>query len=390
MMELFQPHGPRGWSYNHQLSRRDSQGTLYLCSMITKEKVLEALRNVDDPDLKKDIVTLGMVKDIEINGKNVAFTVVLTTPACPMKELIKKACENAIMHYVDKDAVPLVNMTANVTTQRQGNVLPGVKNIIAVASGKGGVGKSTVSANLACALAMQGARVGLIDADIYGPSVPIMFDVVNEKPMLRDINGKSYLVPVESYGVKLLSIGFFADTNQAVVWRGPIAVRALNQLLSEADWGELDYMIVDLPPGTGDIHLSLVSAVPLTGAVIVSTPQNVALADARKAISMFRMPAINVPVLGIVENMAYFTPAELPENKYYIFGREGAARLAEDLDVPLLGQIPLVQSICEAGDAGRPAVLQKNTPQAIAFAELAGNIAQQVAIRNSMTKEPVA
>jgi ATP-binding protein involved in chromosome partitioning len=358
--------------------------------MITKEKVLEALRNVDDPDLKKDIVTLGMVKDIEIDGKNVAFTVVLTTPACPMKELIQKACVNAIIHYVDKEAVPKVTMTANVTTQRVGNVLPGVKNIIAVASGKGGVGKSTVSANLACALAMQGARVGLIDADIYGPSVPIMFDVVNEKPMLRDINGKSYLVPVESYGVKLLSIGFFADMNQAVVWRGPIAVRALNQLLGEADWGELDYMIVDLPPGTGDIHLSLVAAVPITGAVIVSTPQNVALADAKKAVSMFRMPAINVPVLGIVENMAYFTPAELPENKYYIFGREGATRLAEDIDVPLLGQIPLVQSICEAGDAGRPAVLQKNTPQALAFLELAGNIAQQVAIRNSIVKEPVA
>ncbi len=358
--------------------------------MITKEQVLDALRHVDDPDLKKDLVTLGMIKDIEIDGKNVSFSVVLTTPACPMKELIHKACVNAIIYYVDKEAIPKVNMTSNVTTQRTGNVLPGVKNIIAVASGKGGVGKSTVAANLACALAMQGARVGLIDADIYGPSVPIMFDVVNEKPMLRDINGKGHLVPVESYGVKLLSIGFFADMNQAIVWRGPIAVRALNQLLSEADWGELDYMIVDLPPGTGDIHLSLVAAVPITGAVIVSTPQNVALADAKKAVAMFRMPAINVPVLGIVENMAYFTPAELPENKYYIFGREGASRLAENLEIPLLAQIPLVQSICEAGDAGRPAVLQKTTPQAIAFLELAGNIAQQVAIRNAIVKEPVA
>ncbi len=357
---------------------------------ITKEKVLEALRHVDDPDLKKDLVTLGMVKDIEIDGNVVSFTIVLTTPACPMKELIRKNCENAILEYVASDAIPKVNMTATVTSTRSGNALPGVKNIIAVASGKGGVGKSTVAANLACALAMQGARVGLIDADIYGPSVPIMFDVVNEKPMLRDIDGKSYLVPVESYGVKLLSIGFFADMNQAVVWRGPIAVRALNQLLSEADWGELDYMVIDLPPGTGDIHLSLVAAVPLTGAVIVSTPQNVALADARKAISMFNMPAINVPVLGIVENMAYFTPAELPENKYYIFGREGGIRLAEDLGVPLLGQIPLVQSICEAGDVGRPAVLQKTTPQALAFLELAGNIAQRVAIQNSIVKEPVA
>ncbi|HET6992703.1 MAG TPA: Mrp/NBP35 family ATP-binding protein [Bacteroidia bacterium] len=357
---------------------------------ITKEKVLEALKNVEDPDLKKDIVTLGMVKDIEIDGKNVSFTVVLTTPACPLKELIQRNCVKAIADFVDKDAVAKVNMTATVTTQRSGNILPGVKNIIVVASGKGGVGKSTVSANLACALAMQGARVGLIDADIYGPSVPIMFDVVNEKPMVRDIGEKTYLVPVESYGVKLLSIGFFADVNQAVVWRGPIAVRALNQMLGEADWGELDYMIVDLPPGTGDIHLSLVGAVPVTGAVIVSTPQNVALADAKKAVAMFKMPAINVPVLGIVENMAYFTPAELPENKYYIFGREGAARLAEDLDIPLLGQIPLVQSICEAGDVGRPAVLQKNTPQALAFLEMAGNIAQRVAIQNSVVKEPVA
>jgi ATP-binding protein involved in chromosome partitioning len=357
---------------------------------ITKEKVLEALKHVEDPDLKKDIVTLGMVKDIEIDGTTVAFTVVLTTPACPMKELIKRNCEKAITDFVDKNAVPKVNMTATVTTQRSGNVLPAVKNIIAVASGKGGVGKSTISANLACALAMQGARVGLIDADIYGPSVPIMFDVVNEKPMVRDIDGKTFLVPIESYGVKLLSIGFFADVNQAVVWRGPIAVRALNQMLSEADWGELDYLIVDLPPGTGDIHLSLVGAVPVTGAVIVSTPQNVALADAKKAVAMFRMPAINVPVLGMVENMAYFTPAELPENKYYIFGREGASRLAESLEIPMLGQIPLVQSICEAGDVGRPAVLQKTTPQALAFIEMAGNIAQQVAIQNSVIKEPVA
>ncbi len=357
---------------------------------ITKEKILDALRNVEDPDLKKDLVTLGMVKDIEIEGKNIAFTIVLTTPACPMKELIKRNCEKAITDFVDKDAVVKVNMTATVTTQRTGNVLPNVKNIIAIASGKGGVGKSTISANLACALAMQGARVGLIDADIYGPSVPIMFDVVNEKPMVRDINGKSFLVPVESYGVKLLSIGFFADVNQAVVWRGPIAVRALNQMLTEADWGELDYMIVDLPPGTGDIHLSLVGAVPVTGAVIVSTPQNVALADAKKAVAMFKMPAINVPVLGIVENMAYFSPPELPENKYYIFGREGATRLAETLEIPLLGEIPLVESICEAGDVGRPAVLQKNTPQALAFLEMAGNIAQQVAIRNSIIKAPIA
>jgi ATP-binding protein involved in chromosome partitioning len=350
---------------------------------ITTEQVIDALRNVDDPDLKKDLVTLGMVRDVVVDGKNVSFTIVLTTPACPMKEMIQRACENAIKYYVDKEAVVKVHMTANTTSQRSGPILPGVKNVIAVASGKGGVGKSTVAANLACALAMTGARVGLIDADIYGPSIPIMFDVITEKPLLREVNGKTMMVPVESYGVKLLSIGFFADVNQAIVWRGPIAVRALTQMLSEADWGELDYLIVDLPPGTGDIHLSLVGAVPLTGAVIVSTPQNVALADAKKGVAMFRLPQINVPVLGIVENMAYFTPAELPENKYFIFGREGAKRLAEDLNVPLLGQIPIVQSICEAGDAGRPAVLQTNTPVAKAFLEMAGNIARQVAITNS-------
>jgi ATP-binding protein involved in chromosome partitioning len=350
---------------------------------ITTEQVIDALRNVDDPDLKKDLVTLGMVKDVVVNGKQVSFTVVLTTPACPMKEMIQRACENAIIYYVDKEAIVKVTMTANVSSQRSGTIMPGVKNFIAVASGKGGVGKSTIAANLACALALQGARVGLVDADIYGPSAPIMFDVVNEKPALRDVNGKTLMVPVESYGVKLLSMGFFAEANQAIAWRGPMAVRALNQMLAEADWGELDYLIIDLPPGTGDIHLSLVSAIPLTGAVIVSTPQNVALADARKGVGMFRMPQINVPVLGIVENMAWFTPAELPENNYFIFGRDGAARLAEDLGVPLLGQIPLVQSICEAGDAGRPAVLQTDTPQAKAFMALAGQVAQQVAIVNS-------
>jgi ATP-binding protein involved in chromosome partitioning len=366
-----------------QLALKRYLCTNYWSMSITKEQVIDALRNVDDPDLKKDLVTLNMVKDVEVNGKNVSFTVVLTTPACPMKDMIKRACENAIVYYVDKDAVVNVNMTANTSSQRTGPVLPGVKNFIAVSSGKGGVGKSTVAANLAVALAMQGAKVGLIDADIYGPSVPIMFDVMEEKPMMRDIDGKSYIVPIESYGVKLLSIGFFSDINAAIVWRGPVAVRALNQMLSEADWGELDYMIIDLPPGTGDIHLSLVTAVPLTGAIVVTTPQNVALADARKGVSMFQLPQINVPVLGIVENMSYFTPAELPENKYYIFGRNGGANFAESLQIPLLGEIPLVQSICESGDAGRPVVLQKTTPQAKAFLDLAGNVVRQVAIRNA-------
>ncbi len=352
---------------------------------ITKEAVIEALKNVEDPDLKKDLVTLGMIKDLEIEGNNVSFTVVLTTPACPMKEMIHKACVNAVIHFVNKEAKVNVTMTANVTSHR-GDVrpmLPKVKNIIAIASGKGGVGKSTIASNLAVALAMQGAKVGLVDADIYGPSVPILFDVVNEKPMMRDVDGQSLMVPIESYQVKLLSIGFFADTSQAIVWRGPMAAKALTQLFRDADWGELDYLLIDLPPGTGDIHLSLVQSVPLTAAIIVSTPQAVALADAQKGVAMFQMPAINVPVLGIVENMAYFTPAELPDNKYYIFGKDGAKQLAEKLNVPLLAEIPLVKSICDAGDAGRPAVLQENTPQAIAFLDMAKSVAQQVSIMNS-------
>lgn len=352
---------------------------------ITAEQVLEALKNVEDPDLKKDLVTLGMIKDLVVEGKNVNFTVVLTTPACPMKDMIHKACVNAVLHFVDKEAVVKVNMTSNVTSGKvnTGPLLPQVKNIIAVASGKGGVGKSTVASNLAVALAKQGAKVGLVDADIYGPSQTIMFDVVHERPMIKSIDGKNKIIPVESYGVKLLSIGFFADTSQAIVWRGPMAAKALTQMFADAEWGELDYMIIDLPPGTGDIHLSLVGAIPLNGVVIVSTPQNVALADAQKGVGMFQMDSINVPVLGIVENMAYFTPAELPNNKYYIFGKDGAKTLAQKLGVPLLGEIPLVQSICEAGDAGRPAVLQESTPQALAFMEMASNVAQQVSIVNS-------
>lgn len=354
--------------------------------MITKEQVLQALSNVEEPDLKKDLVTLNMIKDIVVDGIKVSFTVVLTTPACPLKELIRNACINAIKHYVAMDAEVEVNLTANVSSLRaaeQQQLLPGVKNIIAVASGKGGVGKSTVAANLAVALAQTGAKVGLIDADIYGPSQPIMFGVEHERIFVKEINGKQIMEPVEKYGVKLLSIGFLADPNQAIVWRGPMASKALQQLFSDADWGELDYMLIDLPPGTGDIHLTLVSAVPVTGAVIISTPQNVALADARKGLGMFKMPNINVPVLGLIENMAYFTPAELPENKYYIFGKDGCKNLAEELNVPFLGQVPLVQSVCESGDKGKPIVLDETNPAAVAFFSVARNVAQQIAIRNA-------
>jgi ATP-binding protein involved in chromosome partitioning len=358
---------------------------------ITKEQVLDALKHVDDPDLKKDLVTLGMIKDLQVEGKNVSFTVMLTTPACPMKDMIHKACVNAVLHFVDKEANVNVTMSANVSGRQQsGPLLPGVKNIIGVHSGKGGVGKSTVASNLALALAKTGAKVGLVDADIYGPSQTIMFDVVHEKPAIKEIDGVNKIIPVESYGVKLLSIGFFADTSQAIVWRGPMAAKALMQMFSDADWGELDYMIIDLPPGTGDIHLSLVGSIPLNGVVIVSTPQQVALADARKGVGMFKLPTINVPVLGIVENMAYFTPPELPNNKYYIFGQNGGKNLAQELEVPLLGEIPLVQSVCEAGDAGRPAVLQETTPQAIAFMEMAKHVAQQVSIANAQKKQVVS
>jgi ATP-binding protein involved in chromosome partitioning len=358
---------------------------------ITKEQVLEALKNVEDPDLKKDLVTLGMIKDLEVEGKNVSFTVVLTTPACPMKELIHKACVNAVLHFIDEEANVNVKMTSDVSSRKSsGPLLPKVKNIIGVASGKGGVGKSTVASNLALALVKLGAAVGLVDADIYGPSQTIMFDVIDAKPLIKEINGVNKMIPVESFGVKLLSIGFFVDTSQALVWRGPMASKAVVQLFQEADWGELDYMIIDLPPGTGDIHLSLVGAVPLNGVVIVSTPQFVALADAKKGVGMFQLPSINVPVLGIVENMAYFNPPDEPEKRYYIFGKDGAKKLAEDLEVPLLGEIPLVQNICESGDLGRPAVLQENTPQAIAYMEMARKVAQQVSIQNAKSTAQVA
>ena len=352
---------------------------------ITVQTVLDALKYVDDPDLKKDLVTLNMIKDVEVNGKNIAFTVVLTTPACPMKDMIHNACMNAILHYVDKDAKVKINMTATVTSKKEKDetTLRDVKNIIAVASGKGGVGKSTVAANLALGLAQQGAKVGIVDADIYGPSQHIMFGVEREMPGPGEFNGQKKMSPVISYGVKINSVGFLAGPNQVIALRGPMASKALTQLFYDTVWGELDYLIVDLPPGTGDIQISLCSQVPLTGAVIVCTPQDVAISDARKGIALFQLPAINVPILGLVENMAWFTPAELPNNKYYIFGKDGVKNLAEELQVPLLAQLPLVQSIREAADIGRPAVLQENTEQALNFLELAQNVAQQIAIKNA-------
>lgn len=345
--------------------------------------VLKALSTVDDPDLKKDLVTLNMVKDVEVYSDAVKFTVVLTTPACPLKEIIKNDCIAAIHKHLSPDLDVNVIMTSNVTTVRESApLLPGVKNIIAVASGKGGVGKSTVTANLAVALANEGAKVGIIDADIFGPSMPTMFNCENEQPGVKTVEGKNRIMPLEQYGIKLISIGFLAPGDSAVVWRGPMASSALKQFIGDTEWGDLDYMLIDLPPGTSDIHLTLVQTVPVTGAVIVTTPQKVALADARKGLAMFRQPQINVPVLGIVENMAYFTPAELPDNKYFIFGEGGGMNLSEKFDVPFLGQVPLVQSIREGGDSGLPAVM-KEGPEAEAFVRLAESVARQVAIRNA-------
>ena len=352
---------------------------------VTKEQVLEALRHVDDPDFKKDLVSLNMIRNINIEGKKVSFELVLTTPACPMKGIMEEDCVNAIHKYVSADLEVEVKMESIVSTRRKDSeaMLKGVKNIIAVASGKGGVGKSTVSANLAIALAKTGAKVGLLDADIYGPSVPIMFDVEDAQPLGKEVDGKTRILPIEKYGIKLLSIGFFVDPKQALIWRGAMATNALNQLINDADWGELDYFIVDLPPGTGDIHLTLVQTLPVTGAVIVSTPQEVALADARKAFSMFNQKEINVPIVGLVENMSYFTPEELPNNKYYIFGKEGGKKLANESGVVLLGQIPLVQGIRESGDNGSPIALDEKSIVGEAFMELAQSVAQQIAIRNA-------
>ena len=362
--------------------------------MITKERVLEALSNVQEPDLGKDLVTLNMVKDIVIRDKDVSFTVVLTTPACPLKDMIKNACVNAIKLLVDQQATVLVNFTSNTTTNRKDSqaVLPKVKNIIAVVSGKGGVGKSTVAANLAIALSQGGATVGLMDADIYGPSVPIMFGVRGERPMMKEVNGKGMIIPLERYGIKLMSISLLVDEKNAVVWRGPMASSAIRQFVTEVLWDELDYLVIDMPPGTGDIHLTLVQTVPVTGVVVVTTPQEVALADAKKAIAMFSQAQIKVPIIGLVENMSYFIPpgsgTELPLEKHYIFGKEGGKRMAEDYDIPFLGQIPLVQTIREGGDLGIPIMVSDDSISRQAFMDFAGVTTRSIAMRNAQMSTP--
>lgn len=354
---------------------------------ITKELVLKALSKVEEPDLKKDLVTLNMVKDVEVDGKKISFTIVLTTPACPLKELIRKRCEDAIGMEIEMGLEIVIDMIADVTSIQSLNpTMPNVKNIIAIASGKGGVGKSTVSANLAVALAKTGASVGLIDADIYGPSVPVMFGLEDDKPGVVEEDGKSLVIPIRKFGVELISMGFLAPKDSATVWRGPMASSALRQFFNDVKWPELDYLLIDLPPGTSDIHLTMVQSAPITGAVIVTTPQKVALADARKGLGMFLQPQINVPVLGVVENMAYFTPIDLPNNKYYIFGKDGGKDLAAEYKTPFLGQLPIVEEIREAGDEGTPIVMSNNIV-ADAFTKLAESVAQQVAIRNASLPE---
>ena len=356
---------------------------------MTQEKVLEALGNVQEPDLGKDLVTLNMVKDIAIEGNRVSFTVVLTTPACPLKDLIRNACINAIKILVNKDADVQVRFTSNTTTNRldSQSVLPNVKNIIAVVSGKGGVGKSTVAANLALAFAQDGAKVGLMDADIYGPSVPIMFGVRGERPkMISGKGDKGMIVPLEKFGIKLMSIGLLVDDKSAVVWRGPMASSAIRQFVTEVYWDELDYLVIDMPPGTGDIHLTLLQTAPVTGIVVVTTPQEVALADAKKAIAMFGQSQIKVPIIGLVENMSYFvTPGadHSAANRHFIFGKEGGKRLAEEYEIPYLGQIPLVQTIREGGDEGVPAMMGGDSVSKNAFMNFAGAAARSIAMRNA-------
>lgn len=358
-----------------------------MAALFDKKQILKALEGITVPGEGQNMVESGAVKNIQIFGDEVVVDITINNPSLQARKKTEVEILKAIHREVYEKAKITVNIQVDApakpkVNEIKGKPIPGIKNIIAVASGKGGVGKSTITANLAVSLAKMGFKVGLLDADIYGPSMPIMFDVANQKPLATEQGGKSKMLPVENYGVKLLSIGFFTQPNQAVIWRGPMASKALNQMIFDAHWDELDFMLIDLPPGTGDIHLSIMQSLPVTGAVVVSTPQEIALADARKGVAMFQQEAINVPVLGIVENMAYFTPEELPDNKYYIFGKEGAKNLSEDLEVPFLGEIPIVQSIREAGDLGRPAALQTATLVEKEFEALTRNVVSEVVSRN--------
>lgn len=352
---------------------------------MTENDILKALSTVEEPDFKKDLVTLNMVEHIKIENNTVSFTVILTTPACPLKDLIKNRCFTAIHSMINEDVVIKINFTSKTTSLRtdKKDVLKDVKNIVAVVSGKGGVGKSTVASNLALAIAAGGAKVGFMDADIYGPSGHIMFGIRGQRPQMRDVDGKGKIVPIERYGIKIMSIGLLVDERQAVVWRGPMVSSAIRQFVTDVDWGELDYLVIDMPPGTGDIHLTITQTVPVTGVIVVTTPQLVALADAKKGIAMFNQPGLKVPVIGLVENMSYFTPKELPDSKYYIFGKEGGKNLASEFDIPFLGEIPLVQSIREGGDIGIPVMIGDDEISRKAFIDFSDNAIRGIAMRNA-------
>ena len=352
--------------------------------MIAREKVLEALSTILDPETKQDIVSANLIGELTISGDKIYIQVNSLNPALHARKRMEEAVRFKLEKIVGSSANLVCEVKAVSGEARKGRrtILPQVKHVIAVASGKGGVGKSTLTANLAVGLTQAGYSVGLIDADIYGPSIPTMFDVVGQRPTMAEVNGKTMIEPVANYGVKLLSIGFFTDQENAVVWRGPMASKALTQMITEGNWGDLDYLLIDLPPGTGDIHLSLLQTLPLDGVVIISTPQEVALADARRGINMFNVEGLNVPIVGIVENMAWFTPEELPNNKYYIFGRDGAKNLANGMGIHFLGAIPLVQSIRESGDVGRPAALQKDSVIGLAFEELVHNFVERLGALN--------
>ena len=359
--------------------------------MLTKNKISELLGNIHFEDNKADIISDGSVKNIVVFDNEIVIDLKILKPTLQAKNTIKRKIIDSLKNNIDFNIDVKVNFV--VISEKENTIfnssrkIENISNIIAISSGKGGVGKSTVTANLAVSLSKMGFNVGVLDADIYGPSIPEMFDVSGQKPLAVDVNGKSKMKPIESYGVKILSIGFFTKIDQAVIWRGPMASKALNQMIFDADWGVLDFLLVDLPPGTGDIHLSIMQSLPISGSVVISTPQKIALNDARKGVSMFKKENINVPVLGIIENMAYFTPEELPDNKYYLFGKEGAKNLSSDLGIPFLGEIPIIQSVREASDIGRPAAMQENTISEDIFNRISKNMLSQLLIRNKELPE---
>ena len=359
--------------------------------MLTKNKISELLGNIHFEDNKTDIISDGSVKNIVVFDNEIVIDLKILKPTLQAKNSIKRKIIDSLKNNIDSNIDVKINFV--VISEKENTIfnssrkIENISNIIAISSGKGGVGKSTVTANLAVSLSKMGFNVGVLDADIYGPSIPEMFDVSGQKPLAVDVNGKSKMKPIESYGVKILSIGFFTKIDQAVIWRGPMASKALNQMIFDADWGVLDFLLVDLPPGTGDIHLSIMQSLPISGSVVISTPQKIALNDARKGVSMFKKENINVPVLGIIENMAYFTPEELPDNKYYLFGKEGAKNLSSDLGIPFLGEIPIIQSVREASDIGRPAAMQENTISEDIFNRISKNMLSQLLIRNKELPE---